>query len=318
MYKLQLQDFQNLCWHLCAQNPLITPPFPSPIIADPTFIFPTQSPDGCWHLYAHSLLGIHHFISSDGLHWQRRERVLVGGLRPFLYCNVEGYWLLYERNLSRGVFPLNWLGKWYSRLELIHSPDLLRWSVPTVLLEPSLDWQQDPVLGQAVSNPCLLEVNGQFWLYYSTGLVQLKDCGFNEPLYIGLAVSDSLAGPYKPLEQPILKPSPGEPYCNLGAGAIKVLRTEDGFVGFQNGIYWDEARQASGSAVLLRSSSDGLNWGYLQSEPLLKPSTGWMRSHVYALDVRRNPADGRFYLYFNARSDWHWTRGREHIGLLRS
>jgi hypothetical protein len=40
-----------------------------------------------------------------------------------------------------------------------------------------------------------------------------------------------------------------------------------------------------------------------------------MKSHVYAFDTK--PVDKeRWFLYFNARSDWHWSKGREHIGLL--
>lgn len=34
------------------------------------------------------------------------------------------------------------------------------------------------------------------------------------------------------------------------------------------------------------------------------------------LDVHLHPAEARFYLYFNARDDWPWTKGRERVGLL--
>ncbi|MFZ1240716.1 MAG: hypothetical protein WAV66_15425 [Anaerolineae bacterium] len=37
---------------------------------------------------------------------------------------------------------------------------------------------------------------------------------------------------------------------------------------------------------------------------------------VCALDVRWRRAEGRFCLFFDARSDWPWWRGRERIGLL--
>jgi len=37
-----------------------------------------------------------------------------------------------------------------------------------------------------------------------------------------------------------------------------------------------------------------------------------MRSHVYAVDVRR--VGRELVLYFNARSAWHWLAGREAIG----
>ena len=113
-----------------------------------------------------------------------------------------------------------------------------------------------------------------------------------------------------------LSPEPGARWANLGAGAMKVLKADDGYVAFQNGIYWDAERGRSGSAILLLGSDDGTTWRSLADEPLLTPSgDGWMRSHVYALDVRRT-GEGRFHLYFNARDGWHWTSGRERIGLL--
>lgn len=84
------------------------------------------------------------------------------------------------------------------------------------------------------------------------------------------------------------------------------------YLGFQNGIYVDE-HGVSGSAILLLKSADGITWSR-PTEPILKPTSGWMRSHVYALDVKRR--DKTWYLYFNARDDWHWTRGKEKIGLL--
>ena len=62
-----LEELLALRWSLHPDNPLIRAPFPSPIIADPTFCAPDASPDGRWHLFAHSLLGIHHFTSADGV-----------------------------------------------------------------------------------------------------------------------------------------------------------------------------------------------------------------------------------------------------------
>lgn len=43
---------------------------------------------------------------------------------------------------------------------------------------------------------------------------------------------------------------------------------------------------------------------------------GWMRSHIYALDVCLHPDEDRFYLFFDARDDWAWTKGGERVGLL--
>ena len=82
-------------WSLEARNPLLRPPFPSPILADPTFLPPDETPDGRWHLFAHSLFGIHHYVSSDGIAWRRRGRVCGNALRAFLYREGGRYHLLY-------------------------------------------------------------------------------------------------------------------------------------------------------------------------------------------------------------------------------
>jgi len=39
-----------------------------------------------------------------------------------------------------------------------------------------------------------------------------------------------------------------------------------------------------------------------------------MRSHVYACDFVISGNEAR--LYFNARNDWHWSKGKEKIGVL--
>ena len=54
-------------WRDYSGNPLIEPPTSEGIIADPTFLTPETTPDGKWHLFAHSLQGIFHFLSADGL-----------------------------------------------------------------------------------------------------------------------------------------------------------------------------------------------------------------------------------------------------------
>jgi hypothetical protein len=295
-------------WKVDPRNPLLRPPFPSPILADPTFLGPAATPDGQWHLFAHSLFGIHHYVSADGIGWRRRRRVCGNALRAFLYVEGTRYHLAYER--CRLMLPLR-RSLWASHIELRTSDDLERWSPPVVLLRPTLSWHREPGGGEAVGNPCILRVEGTYRLYYSAGLVRLADCGFDEPRHVGIADADALDGPYTPRPRPILSPEPTDPFANLGAGAIKVLAADDGFVAFQNGIYWDSARHCSGSAVRLLGSADGVAFAPL-AEPFLRPTSGWMRSHVYAVDVR--PVGDVFHLYFNARSAWHWLVGREAIG----
>jgi hypothetical protein len=305
MLDMGIADLLDLEWMEYEGNPLIKPPFPSPILADPTFLPPPDTPDGLWHLFAHSILGIHHFTSRDGLAWERQRGVVCrSSLRAFIFAKDSVYHLFYERFLRLFPFPYR------SRIEVRTSRDLDSWSQPSVVLEPTLAWHEEGCRG-AVSNPCVVEEDDGFRLYYSAGLVYLRDCRFSEPKYIAVAHSPDLLGTYEAAPRPALQPTALDVYANMGAGAMKVLRVRDGYVGFQNGIYWDARKAHTRSTVRLVTSPDGLAWDVPEREPIIAPGEGWKKGFVYALDVRA--VEGRLYLYFNARDGW--LAGREHVGL---
>lgn len=312
---LRIEDFKNLHFTLQSNLPLITPPRFTPLIADPTFLTPEFSPDNKWHLFAHSLLGIHHFIADDGINWKRISgRIVSAALRPFIYQEGDTYYLFYEK--YRGLKLLfSFLPKqrWYSRIEMISSRDLQHWSAPKTILRPSLSFHEDVELGKAISNPCLIKIKDTYRLYFSCSLVRVPDCGFNEPLHISYAESKQIERGFVSAAQPVISPNKDSPWNNLGAGSMKVLECQDGFVAFQNGIY--EHHGVSGSAISLLYSTDGIQWDYLDANPILKPDSSikWMASHIYACDVKYY--QGNVYLYFNARNHAHWSKGSEKIGL---
>ena len=95
-------------------------------------------------------------------------------------------------------------------------------------------------------------------MYYSAGLTLLPDCGFPEPTCDrGGGRPIAIEGPYTPDPEPMLGPSDGP--ASLAAGAIKVIRVADGFVGFQNAITWDGGTPCS--AIWVLGSADGLDVG---------------------------------------------------------
>jgi hypothetical protein len=101
----------------------------------------------------------------------------------------------------------------------------------------------------------------------------------------------------------------------LGAGSMKVLRMDDGYVGLQNKIYRDREGR-SRSAIFVLASADGIAWRSARAAPLLAPAAGWTSSHVYACDCRLREAEGLWYLYFNARDGWSIRKGVERIGRI--
>lgn len=289
----------KLKWEDCLQNPLIRPIFPTPIVADPTFLPPDKTHDGKWHLFAHSLMGIHHYVSGEGVKWKRRHELVVPrSMRPFLYTEDATFYLFYEKFLS--YFPQR------SRIEVRHSEDLVKWSAPVIVLRPSFPWHR-----RTCGNPCVIKNGGGYRLYYSAALVFLKDCKFSEPEFIGMASAKSILGPYNSRPDPVLSPDKSDVFCNHGAGSIKVIKTQKQYVGFHNGIYID-GEGKSRSAIRLIHSKDGITWNGFERGPFLKPEgSGWKHAFVYACDTRL--FEGKLYLYYNARNGWLW--GKECIGL---
>ena len=316
--RVRTDAFVRLRWRVTHEPSVVQPPAASPIVADPTFLLPHATPDGRWHLVAHSVWGLHHFASADGIAWTRPQLIVRHAMRAFLHRDDDGtYHLIYERYPAWRL-PLSWMPGlgWRSWIERRSSRDLRRWSDPVVVLRPSLEWHRAPGLGEAVGNPCLVRADDGYRLYFSASLVPVPDCGFNEPLHVGVARAACLDGPWIAEPDPIVSPRPDDPRCNLGAGALKVLRLDDGWIGLHNGIAWDAARGRSRSAVSVRTSSDGRGWDYAHPEPIVTPTTGWRARFVYACDARVDPATGRWYLYFNGRDHAPMRRGREAIGFV--
>lgn len=326
---VNISDFLGIRW-LAPAGPLIEPPRFSPIVADPSFLFPEETPDGTWQLFAHSAWGIHRYASPDGLTWQDRGLVARNAMRPFirrLSASAGGprnYYLYFEAYYPFAL-PLTALPfprRWHSRLALTVSPDLRSWPRPQTVLHPDLPWMADAGLGASVSNPCLVangvrETDGtHLWrLYYSASLAWIPDCGFCEPKYIGAAVGPDPEGPFAAIPTPLVDPAADSMPGVLGAGSLKALPLEDGWIGLQNKIYRSPDGR-SRSAIFILRSEDGLAWQPARPEPLIAPSTGWMASHVYACDCRFHEEDGFWYLYFNARDAWRIKDGVERIGRL--
>jgi hypothetical protein len=284
------------------RNPLIEPPRPEFLLGDPSVVLPDDAPDGTWHLFANTLLGIQHYTSQDGLGWVRHHKV-GPGFRAYVVGSRGDFRMFYEHFT---------VPQFRSHVAVRCSEDLWSWGPGRVVLAPSLGWEMGRV-SRNVGNPCVVPVDGGYRLYYSAGVVFHKDLGFCEPRHIGVAHSASIDGPYEKNPEPLIPLDPEDPYRNRGAGAIKVIRGEGRwpFLGFNNGIYRDAAGKTR-SAILLMTSSDGLDWQQHFDEPIVAPGgTGWKKALVYQLDVKR--VGDELWMYYNARSGWRF--GKERIGL---
>lgn len=293
-------DLAQAHWIDHTENPLIEPPRPDWLIADPAVLSPAQTPDGKWHMYANSVGFIHHFDSDDGVHWCKIGGRYFRGMRPYLYVEDNVYYLLYELHK-----PL-----WHSGIVVRCSSDLEHWDEPVMLLRAGE--ASDGRFPSFLGNPCLLKTDGEYRLYFSCGWIWLWDCLFFEPKYVGVALADSPMGEYRRKKDLIIEPDPNHPYLNFGAGSVKVISDgEAGWWMFNNGIYKDEKKR-SRSAIMLRHSADGFDFRQVLDEPILRPEpAGWKRALVYAFDPVVYQDEVR--LYYNARDGW--LRGSERIGL---
>ncbi len=313
---MKIDDFLALTWTEPGE-PLIEPPRFSPLIADPSFLFPEESEDGSWALAAHSAWGLHIYRSEDGLSWRDRGLFLRHAMRPFLRKIGAEYFLYYERYRPFAL-PMTALPRrplWRSAIALSTSADLRSWRPLGALLEPDRAWMRAEGLGSSLSNPCLVKRDGAWRLYYSASLSYIDDCGFCEPRSIGYADGPTPGGPFQAAAEPCIDPAQQPELAPLGAGSIKALRLDDGWLGLQNTIYRDTGGR-SRSAIFILRSDDGASWRRARGEPLLAPAPGWTASHVYACDCRFREADGLWYLYFNARDGWAIAEGRERIGRI--
>lgn len=319
---MTVDEFLNLHWEDTG-DPLIEPPWNSPVLADPSFLFPWETPGRGWVLFGHTVWGIRRYESMDGLHWLDQGMVVGHAMRPFCRPVPGGFVLFYEnyRPFAVAMQLLPHPPRWQSSIALKTSRDLQYWTSASIVLRPTLEWMRDRARGndsyiqESVSNPCLVGLGDRAWrLYYSASSAYIPDCGFSEPRYIGVANGSSPYGPFLPFPEPVINPADDTMPGVLGAGAIKVIVMEDGFIGLQNKIYTDGAGRSRSALFLLRSE-DGLAWNPARNEPLLAPSSGWRASHIYACDCRQ-ATDGTWYLYYNARDRWYKTQGRERIGRL--
>ncbi|MCB9477951.1 MAG: glycosyl hydrolase family 43 [Deltaproteobacteria bacterium] len=296
------RDWRTARWTDHPKNPLIDPPPGTWLIADPCVLAPDVTPDGKWHMFANAVNVLHQYVSDDGLEWRSFGGELFSGIRPFCYVQ-DGFHLFYERL----TIPLG-----RSCISYRFSDDLVRWTDPIDVLQPSLPWEGRVI--RTNGNPCLVDAGGYYRLYFSAAYVWLWDCLYWEPVYIGVAEADRITGPYYKWPSPLIGPSERYYWRSLGAGSIKVRPPKGGmpWLAFNNGIFKDEAGR-SRSEIHLLESTDGLVWDPVGDEPILAPEPGWKEAFVYAMDIVEYGGDVR--LYYNARDGW--LRGKERIGLAQ-
>lgn len=317
MKNLTVNQILQAEFKVSAESPVIKPFDGSFIVADPSVLTPNDCHDNKWHMFFHTNLGVYHFISQDGIHFEKLQKVVNRAMRPNINRIGNTYYLFYERTRSLLANALNVVNavKWKSEIYVTESNDLLRWTEPKIVIANTRDFERSD-RGTALSNPFLLQEEGVNRLYYSCGMTYIDDCKFCEPTHISYAESKSITEEYVSAETSLISPDKNNPYLNLCSGCLKVYRLSDGYIGIQNGIYEKDGK--SHSAIFLMTSQDGLDFKFekMLIEPHVVHGKDWMKQFVYASHLVKH--ENTLRLYFNARNVANPILGRECIGFAEA
>lgn len=316
MQNITFEQFNSTNFKLFENNPILHNPPSSFVIADPSVLTPDVSHDGRWHLFCHTFFGVYHYESTDGVSFEKKQKIVHRAMRPNINLIDGRYYLFYERTRPVILNALSLIGvKWKSEIYCTESTDLVSWSAPYLVLGNTRDYEKDEN-GTALSNPFLLNIDGINRLYYSCGQTFIKDCGFCEPRHISFAESKDISKSYTARTEPIISPHKDIEWLNLCSGCLKVYKLKDCYIGLQNGIFEKDGK--SHSAIMLLKSDDGVNFEFVR--PFLTPQkcgkNNWMAQYVYACCLTYY--EGKLRLYFNARNVSNNLTGRESIGIYEA
>ncbi len=322
-----LSTFSKISWYPFSDEPVIRSIWYMPRLCDPFFLFPEESPDGKWHLFGHTWVGIEHFISENGISWEPRKMVALRGHSPSVYREDGVYYLIYEKhNASPPAFNKGRLRRReqekisYSRFEMRSSTDLVLFSEPKIILDSrEIPFAADGLKKPRISRPQIIKDRGGYRLYFGASHLKLPDTQQKTSRYFALAISSSLEGPYALANEgePLISPYADDPFRSMAVGSIKVLPADDGFIAFECAMSWDKEHAKTTSVLLQLESSDGLAFKpSMRSVLLSPPQQGWASRYIVSCDVHYKKEEGCWYCYYSANSKHGYYPVQESIGLL--
>ncbi len=324
---LCLSTFSKISWYPFSDEPVIRSQWYMSRLCDPFFLFPEESPDGKWHLFGHTWVGLEHFISENGISWEPRKMIELRGHSPSIYYEDGIYYLIYEKHnaslppIRKGRFRRREQEKiTFSRFEMRSSTDLILFSEPKILLDSRIvPFAKDGLKKSRISRPQIIKTEQGYRLYFGASHLVLPDTKQKTSRHFAMALSSSLEGPYALANEgePLLSPYADDPYRNMAVGSIKVVKTDDGYVGFECAMYWDKKRAKTTSMLLQLESTDGLAFKPSFRAPVLvPPQSGWASRYIVSCDVHYKSEEGCWYCYYSANSKNGLFPVRESIGLL--
>ncbi len=245
---MTLGELSRSAWFPFSDEPVVEKHWHLPRLGSPSVLAPESSPDGKWHLFTRTWLGIQHFVSTNGLFWTPFGRMPVGGVDPCI-VSEKGRWYLFTVLERRAVV-------------VQESEDLRTWSKQNTAFEAEKN--------QVIGHPRLCRLKGRWHLYYTQGENSIGRWR-TIPLSLFLSTSLSLGGPYGK-GKVVLAADADNPLFNMGLGAFSLLPCSDGLGLITASAYWNRSKMGCESALLLFQSTDGEHFSD-PSEILLSPES---------------------------------------------
>lgn len=313
-----LDSLNNCSWYVFSDEPVETSPWYMPRLTHPAFLLPEDSPDGLWHLFAHTWVGIQHYISTSGLTWEPQHIVIMRGHAPCIYKEGKTYYLIYENHNKNFGFKREKGESKKSRILISSSTDLKVWSTPKVLVKSEKVSYSSHFMSPRLSRPQLVPFNGKYRLYFGSSIQRLFDSKEQVITYLSYAESENIDGPFVWKERPILVPDLDSKDHNLAIGSCKIIPCSDGLAALACSYYYDVNDNKSHSALFLLTSSDGDNWSYDRTI-MTTPTSGWASGYLSSSDCVFKADEDTWYCYFSAfehKKNFPLYLEKESLGLL--
>ena len=288
-------------------------------LSAPCVLMPDDSSDGLWHLFAHTWVGIEHYVSASGFDWKKAGLVVTRGHYPSVFRDKNTWYLVYE-NHDRDYQDRRRvdLRKTVSRIYIVSSGDLRTWSRPQMILSASdipyaSDWSVP-----RLAHPQIVQWCGRYRLYFTASEVRMYDTGQKASACLSYAESAFFNCDYVVRPRPVMRIDPDSKYMNLAIGAFSFVTCADALMAFQTAFFFDEEKRRSRSAILLLSSDDGESF-HIEKELMRSPDRGWAERCFTSCSVAFRQEEDTWYCYYsaNGRDGRHpHLPVREKLGLL--
>lgn len=293
-----LEKLTGAYWYSFSDEPIATRG--ALRLCDPAYLLPEESPDGLWHMFAHTAVGVEHLSSTSGLEWKREHLIVARGHSPCIFKENNMYYLFYEIHDRTSFFKKDDNSFSSSRIMLTSSTDLLLWSEPKTILDSEkitrAQYKNGPV---RISRPQIIECDGGYRLYFGAGETRLYDTNQKATARLMYAQSDYLDRDYRVNPEPILDIEPDSLYRNLATGSVHIVKCSDGVAAFECAFSYDEERQKSTTNLLLLTSEDGTSFTF--NKLIQKtPTEGWASRYITSVDVRYKESENSWYCYYSA------------------